>query len=287
MRITAIFGDCLPGLLHMNIYAILHGLVNCHGAAVYALAGINNVVKLPFKARGKKILIVDGERAWADGLSDYLKARGYSTFSIARSLGALQAAQNYHPDCIILDFNMPDAKADLICREIRSDKEFNHLPIIIVSTDPNKEIDSYMKCRADNFIIKSYDFLRITSAIESLMRRISWSRSSIERGDLCLDSRNQTLYRNSRPLFRLSPEQFQLLFLLLQKEGSFVNEKIISEELYDHNGPPDPYDAIKMLVYRLRSKLGSQLGRRIKNKRNQGWIYINPPDLQKKSLPEK
>ncbi len=224
----------------------------------------------------KNILIIDGDPAWANGLADSLKEHGYSTFHIAHSLGALQAAQNYRPDCIVMNFHMPGAEADIVCQQIRSDKDFKHLPIIIVSTDPDKEMSAYAKCRADIFILKSNEFLKITSAVENLMRRVNSNLSYIERGDLRLESKTQTLYRNYRPLFRLSPEQFQLLFLLLQKEGAFVNEQIISEELYDHNGPPDPYDAIKMLVYRLRTKLGPQLGRRIKNKRSQGWIYLQP-----------
>ena len=239
-------------------------------------------VKMTYASRRKKILIIDGEHAWATGLSIFLKARGYSTFSIAHSVGANQAANNYRPDCIILDFNIPDAKADVVCKEIRRDKEFRYLPIIIVSTDPDKEINAYVNCCADIFILKSYDFLRIASAIESLLRRISWGRSSIERGDLRLDSKTQTLYRNSRPLFHLSQVQFQLLFLFLQKEGVFLNEEVISEELYDHNAPAYHHDAVKMLVYRLRCKMGSQLGRRIKNKRNQGWIYIQPSTIFQK-----
>lgn len=219
---------------------------------------------------------MDGDRVWANGLADAFKKRGYSAFYIPHGLGALPAAQNYRPDCIVMNFDMPGAEADAVCGGIRAYRDFKYLPIIIVSADLAHEIHAYAKCRADIFIKKSYDFGKITAAAENLLRRISWHGDSVERGDLRLESKNHVLYRNSRPLFRLSSEQFQLLFLLLQKEGSFVDEQAISEELYDHSAQADYYDAIKMLVYRLRARLGPQLGRRIKNKRAQGWIYLRP-----------
>jgi len=65
--------------------------------------------------------------------------------------------------------------------------------------------------------------------------------------------------------------------------GCEVNERIISDELYDNKTQADRYDAIKMLVYRLRSKLGPQLCRRIKNKRNQGWSYLQSGKFPKRT----
>ncbi len=230
----------------------------------------------------KKILIIDDDRVWGRVLSEFLKLNSYSAIYTTQGATALDAVKTYRPDCILLDFHLKDMEADAVCEKIRSDPNTKSSPIIIVSADPNEEITSYQKCMADNFILKGTNLNLITAAIESLLRRLRLDEAIIEQGDLRLESKTHLLYRNSKPLFHLSTEQFRLFFLLLQNANTFVSEAEISRHLYPHDQDTEFSDAIKMLVYRLRVKLGPQLGRRIKNKRNLGWIYVQPNNRRKK-----
>lgn len=226
--------------------------------------------------RKTTLLVVDDDPVWVKFLSNYLTLNNYSVFSSLRATRAHEEARNCRPDCVLLDFHMPDAEADEVCRVLRADKELCHVPIIIVSADPCEEINAYAKCQADNFILKDVNLKRITAAIESLLRRVDWDKSNVEDGDLRLETETHLLYRNSKPLFHLSPYQFQLLALLIQNVNEFVPEETLNKRIYNHSADTDHYDAIKMLLHRLRVRLGPQLGRRIKNKRRLGWIYLRP-----------
>lgn len=224
----------------------------------------------------QKVLVIDDDTAWLRVISDFLRLKGYSVRAESRGRKTAEAALEFRPDCILLDFHMADMEADLVCRELRSDERLKATPVIIVSADPDEEVNAYAACQADNFLLKGPRLDRITAAMDSLLRRISWDSRDVESGDLRLESESHTLYRNSKPLCRLSAEQFQLLRLLLEKARSFVSERQISEALFEPGALEDTHDAVKMVVYRLRIKLGPQLGRRIKNKRNLGWIYLQP-----------
>ena len=212
--------------------------------------------------RKTTLLVVDDDPVWVKVLSNYLTLNNYSVFSSLRAATVHEKARGCRPDCVLLDFHMPDAEADEVCRVLRADKELRHVPIIIVSADPGEEVNAYAKCQADNFILKGVNLERISAAIESLLRRVDWDKLNIEEGDLLLESETHLLYRNSKPLFHLSPDQFQLLALLIQNVNEFVPEETLNKRIYNHSADTDHYDAIKMLLHRLRVRLGPQLGRR-------------------------
>ena len=110
--------------------------------------------------------------------------------------------------------------------------------------------------------------------VQSLLRRVNWERGTISRHDLALDGENLQVLKNSKHAAYLSREQFSCLSLLLEKSPAFVSEGEIIAAVYA--GDPDKAEALHSLMYRLRKSLGARLGRRIKCKRKQGWIYVQP-----------
>ena len=114
--------------------------------------------------------------------------------------------------------------------------------------------------------------------VESMLRRVSWERGIIEKGDLRLETENLLVFRNSKSFVRLSLEQFRFLFILIVRSPCFVSEDDILEFLSGAGITPDKLDALRGLAARLRAKLGPRLGRRIKNKSSSGWIYVQPPE---------
>jgi CheY-like chemotaxis protein len=56
---------------------------------------------------GKRILIADDNRDWADGLALLLKDQGYSVRSVYDGRQAIEAAREFKPHVVILDVAMP------------------------------------------------------------------------------------------------------------------------------------------------------------------------------------
>ncbi|HBB67604.1 MAG TPA: hypothetical protein DCZ93_09980 [Elusimicrobia bacterium] len=228
-----------------------------------------------------KLLIVDDDPIWLKTAVRFFSFKGYRVYSADSCAAGLKLFVSNVPDCVLLDYNLIDGDAEVFCRKVRSGEKLLRTPVVVVSGEEMREMQAYTVCQADAFVLKG-SFERITAVVEMVMRRINWERGVIKVGDLKLEKVGFRVLRNSRPFVELSPEQFQLLYLLLQESPEFVSEETISRFLYNSDFAPQNEDSIRGLMQRLRKKLGKQLGRRIKNKSRLGWIYVQPRSRSEK-----
>ena len=239
------------------------------------------------KMSKRTVLIVDDDEAWLRSISNFFKFYNYDVRAALTCAEGLDLAGQHRPDCVLLDFHLPDADADLFCSRIRSDQELKKTPIIIVSVDGEQECGSCLKCEADGFVMKGGPLNTIRLMVESLLRRVRWERGIIEKGDMRLETENLTLFRNLKPFARLSLEQFRFLFILLERSPCFVSENDILGFIFRTDIIPEKFDALRGLANRLRAKLGPRIGRRIKNKNSSGWIYVQPPEDKRRAPKER
>lgn len=115
----------------------------------------------------KRILAVDDDEAILEMLVELLERDGRFEVRVAR--GGYEAGmltQEFRPDCIVLDYKLPDIDGNHVCRTIRSNDNFSDVRIIIISgvADPD-EISELRASGAD-------DFLRKPFQIDDLIGRI-------------------------------------------------------------------------------------------------------------------
>lgn len=228
-----------------------------------------------------KLLIVDDDLPWLKIATKFFSRKGYRVSAADSCAAGLKLFVAHAPDCVLLDYNLIDGDAEAFCHKVRSGEKLLRTPVIVVSGEDAREMQAYTVCQADAFILKG-PFERISAVVEMVLRRINWERGVVRAGDLKLEKVGFQVLRNNKPFVELSPEQFQLFYLLIQESPGFVSEEIISRFLYDSDFSPQNEDSIRGLVQRLRKKLGKQLGRRIKNKSRLGWIYVQPRSRSEK-----
>ncbi len=138
------------------------------------------------------LLIMDDDPAWLRCISGYFAKSRYTIYTAATCAETLKLAELYRPDCVLLDFSMPDGNGGEVCLAMRSNKETKTIPIIMVSAYPEEETDSYFKYKVDGFIHKGTPQINIEGVIESLLRRVSIERKKAEealrRSNLSLES---------------------------------------------------------------------------------------------------
>lgn len=221
------------------------------------------------------LLVVDDDPGWLKMATVFFSASGFKVSTAASCLEAVSLAGKMRPDCLLLDYHMTDGDGGMVCSSLRGDPILRKTPIIMVSADPELEISAYSEHKADGFVLKGSPLEKILAMVDSVLRRVDWERGVMEKGDLKLHKDILAVSRNSGPGITLSREQFTLLSLLVERSPAFVTEAEIVRSVLgamsDEKG-----DAVRALVYRLRQKLGIRLGRRIKSKRRQGWIYVQP-----------
>ncbi len=88
----------------------------------------------------KKILVVDDDPTVVKLLETILLTQGYTVAAARDGLDAMVQAKNLKPDLIVLDVMMPELNGYDVCRNLKFDDQFKHIPIILL-TSRNQELD--------------------------------------------------------------------------------------------------------------------------------------------------
>ncbi len=222
------------------------------------------------------LFAVDDNEAWLRTLTRWFAPLGYKVHTATTCGDAVKMMDSIQPDCLLLDFNLEDGTAEDVCRFIRTSDKFKKIPIIIISSYGEEELTAHNQCQADAFIYKCTSLENIQGVVEGVLRRVGWERGIYEKGDVRLQASGRQVFRGKTLIAELSSEHFLFFSVLVEKSPEFVSEDAICRIVLNSEFTEDKYDSLKMTAYRLRQKLGAQLGRRIKNKKGQGWIYVQP-----------
>ena len=224
----------------------------------------------------KTLFAVDDNEAWLHTLTRWFTPLGYKIHTATSCREALNMMAAVQPDCILLDFNLLDGTAEDVCKFIRTSEKFKKIPIVIISSYGEEELTAHNQCQADAFIYKCTSLENIQGVVEGVLRRVGWERGIYEKGDIRLQASGRQVFRGATLVTELSAEHFLFFSALVEKSPEFVSENDVCRIVFNSEYTEDKYDALKMVAYRLRQKLGAQLGRRIKNKKDLGWIYVQP-----------
>ena len=78
----------------------------------------------------KKILVVDDEPDILSVIAFRLKKSGYEIVTAGDGKETLDLMQNWKPDLILLDIQLPVMDGYEVCRRIKADEELKHIPIV-------------------------------------------------------------------------------------------------------------------------------------------------------------
>jgi diguanylate cyclase (GGDEF)-like protein len=115
------------------------------------------------------ILIVDDEISNIQLLEQMLTDAGYINISSTlepHSVSALHSAS--HHDLILLDLEMPGMDGFEVMESIRSDKNDDYLPVIVISAQPDHKLRA-LQAGAKDFISKPFDLLEVKTRIHNML----------------------------------------------------------------------------------------------------------------------
>ena len=117
------------------------------------------------------ILIVDDEPSARDTLEALLFSEGYHLAFAASGQEALDRLDELTPDVILLDVMMPKMDGFEVCQLLKSDKQWRHVPIILVTALDNKQdLARGLDAGADDFVSKPANALELRARVRSMLR---------------------------------------------------------------------------------------------------------------------
>lgn len=120
----------------------------------------------------EKILIVNDEEDIVTALSIRLKAMGFDVIFAYDGMSALSKAREAKPNLILLDIMIPKLDGYKICRILKFDEQYRHIPIIMITAkgaDANKKMGE--EVGADAYIIKPFNPEELMGKIKELLAR--------------------------------------------------------------------------------------------------------------------
>ena len=125
----------------------------------------------------KKILIVDDDPDLVEAVTMILESKNYDVAAAYGGIEGLQKAKTENPDLIVLDVMMPEKDGYTVCRELKSDPQWNHIPILLLTgvvshistTRYTQEMG--METEADDYLEKPVEPEVLVKRIEALLAK--------------------------------------------------------------------------------------------------------------------
>ena len=95
---------------------------------------------MPDQPVKKKVLVVDDDSAVTKLLDGLLTGQGYTVLISHDGLDGMVQVRKNAPDLILLDIMMPEINGYDVCRDLKFDERFKHIPIIVL-TSREQELD--------------------------------------------------------------------------------------------------------------------------------------------------
>jgi signal transduction histidine kinase len=167
------------------------------------------------------VLIAEDSPTQAAQLQFLLEENGFEVSVARNGREALEMVRASPPGIVISDIVMPELDGYGLCKAIKSDKQLNSVPVILVtSLDSMQDIAKGLACGADNFIRKPYEAKTLLGRIDYILlnqrlRRSGQTRVGIE------------IYFGGEKHF-ITSEREQILDLLISsyEQAIEVNEEL-------------------------------------------------------------
>ncbi len=126
---------------------------------------------MPVQPSPPTVLVADDTDSVRSLFADLLAADGYRVLTACDGSAALEAAQRYRPDVLLLDVRMPGLDGVEVCRRIKAAAETRLTPVILVTgaADSADRLEG-IEAGADDFLMKPVNPLELRARVRVLSR---------------------------------------------------------------------------------------------------------------------
>ncbi len=185
----------------------------------------------------KTIFSIEDEESLVSLLEYNIKSAGYKfDFSLNGYDGMLKI-QELKPDLILLDRMLPDIEGTEICKFIRSKKEIQRTPVIMLTAKGEEEdLLQGFDNGADDYLIKPFSPKELLARISALLRRSNESSvtSKLKYGNIVMDTDMHRVYCCDKET-KLGPREYRILEFLMKNPGRVYSRQQLLDAVWGTN----------------------------------------------------
>ncbi|TLY88863.1 MAG: response regulator [Gammaproteobacteria bacterium] len=203
-----------------------------------------------------RLLLVEDDVMIGEAIRSGLKREGFVVDWVHDAEAAARVLRTEPFELVLLDLALPGADG---LELLRSERERGlALPVLIITArDAIADRVQGLDAGADDYLIKPFDLDELAARIRALLRRRAGrSAPRIEHLGVVLDPASHRVTQDGVEV-SLSPREFALLQLLLERPGVILSRAQIEERLYGW-GEELESNAVEVHIHGLRRKLGAQ-----------------------------
>ena len=205
-----------------------------------------------------QLLLVEDDPTMQTTLTRALERRGIRVTALGEGHGALARWSSHPPDAVVLDLTLPGLDGLQVLEQARA--RGLRTPVLILTargTVGDRVVG--LNAGADDYLPKPFDLDELEARLRALVRRSADPGATpagsnlTQIGAIRYDKDSGALYLHGE-VMELTPRELALMHALLAQPGHAVTKERLYELVFP--GQLDvQYEAIEVVVYRLRKKL--------------------------------
>src|SRR6201994_558009 len=202
-----------------------------------------------------RLLLVEDDERIALPIKEELQHQRYVVALAFDGETGLHLAEKSDYSVIVLDLLLPKVDGVSVCHALRT-KGYTGPILMMTARSSTQDKVLGLDAGADDYLVKPFDLDELSARIRALLRRKSGRTvPAIEHLGVILDPATHRVTKDGREV-TLSPKEFALLHLLMERPGNILSRTQIEERLYGW-GEEVESNAVEVYIHGLRRKLGS------------------------------
>lgn len=182
-----------------------------------------------------KILVVDDDPAIRNLIHRFLTRQDYQMESAEDGKSAMIAFEQFNPDLVILDINLPDANGYALCKEMQG--RTSVFVLLLTSRTDEGDVIRGFDQGADDYITKPFSLGELGVRVGAILRR----QRTVTTGEQQLLTFEKLVIDPVRREVKLSEEfvpltalEFDLLYFLAKNPGRVWRRAELIQEVWDY-----------------------------------------------------
>jgi DNA-binding response OmpR family regulator len=182
-----------------------------------------------------KILVVDDDPAIRTLIHRFLSKNEYEVQSAEDGKAAMSAFDQFNPDLVILDVNLPDATGYNLCQDMQS-RTGVFVLMLTSRADEADKIRGFSQ-GADDYLTKPFSLGELEVRVQAILKRqrpvTTAEQQCLRFNDLSIDPVRREVMLNA-DLVALTALEFDLLYFLASHPGRVWRRSELIQKVWDY-----------------------------------------------------
>lgn len=184
------------------------------------------------------ILVVEDDRDIRELVCQSLTQNDFRTTGCRDLKEAKQSLAELSPDCMVVDWMLPDGSGVELIRWMRRQDQYQQIPVLMLTARAQEsDMITGLDSGADDYLTKPMSLRELNARVKALLRRpasYKEEKDIVQVGPLSLNSRTHEIFVGKTPI-ELTKTEFKLLKLFMENSKKVFSREQILDSVWGMN----------------------------------------------------